>query len=883
MSKFDKTNLWQKTLAVQIGNDAEESNRTQLREAFLSFRKQAGVLAGEIAISFPELTVHDITHLDALWEMADLIIGNEYPLNPAEAFVLGGAFLIHDLGNGLAAYTQGIDELKKTPLWFDTVTALLKKEYGRQPTHVELNNCSELTCKQTMHQVLRQLHAKHAETLALASWKDSSNLNEYSLIIDPIIRNTYGPIIGKIAHSHWWPTEKLISDLPPKMGASGEYNNSWTVDPVKIACILRVADASHLDDRRAPGFLKAIRKPLGISLDHWAFQEKLNQPRLEADRLTYTSKNDFLSSESNAWWTCFDALQVVDYELRKVDGLLAETNRPRFDARGVTSVDNPQRMAKYIGTMNWLPVDAKIKVGNVASLIASLGGEKLYGHNETVPLRELIQNACDAVKARRLLENRPDNWGSVIVRTGKDSGGRWIEVEDTGIGMSSNVLTGPFLDFGNSLWGTPLMHEELPGLESKGFVSSGHFGIGFFSVFMWGNKVQISTRRAERARDETLVLEFQSGLGTRPILRKAESPEYLLEGGTRVRVWLSNKETFERLLRNSDHEKAWTLKARCAWLCPTLDVDLYVESDNKKNELVVASNDWISIKPKKLLQRLHGPESNNKKSSLASHINSIESKLRLLENSDNLVVGRAGIVSRKPKKRDYYNFNDGVVTVGGFRSCELTGVCGVLIGTAHTAARDVGVPIVDSKSLQKWATEQSKIISNENFESELQAELASRIHALGGSIEKLHFAEGSDGWKTEEEIANMNLEDEILIIQDASLSNMRREFGDIKLLDNVYAVSMGWPGILQTGSRDIWVDWPKENNDFASLGDWTFRASTLEGALISAISKSWNIPFDKVLKESKQSTDNKSILRVIGTCNGNPVEDTVEVIKKPRH
>lgn len=47
-----------------------------------------------------------------------------------------------------------------------------------------------------------------------------------------------------------------------------------------------------------------------------------------------------------------------------------------------------------------------------------------------------------------------------------------IEVEDNGVGMSPKVLTGPFLDFGQSFWGTSLMHEELPGLESKGFIST---------------------------------------------------------------------------------------------------------------------------------------------------------------------------------------------------------------------------------------------------------------------------------------------------------------------------------------------------------------------------------------------------------------------------
>jgi len=51
------------------------------------------MLAGDIHRDLPDLTVHDITHLDALWEMADLVAGPDYPLNPLEAFALGAVFL----------------------------------------------------------------------------------------------------------------------------------------------------------------------------------------------------------------------------------------------------------------------------------------------------------------------------------------------------------------------------------------------------------------------------------------------------------------------------------------------------------------------------------------------------------------------------------------------------------------------------------------------------------------------------------------------------------------------------------------------------------------------------------------------------------------------
>lgn len=59
-------------------------------------RERVRQLIQEIGAVLPDVTVHDITHVDALWRVAGEIAGGDYPLNPAEAFVLGGGFLLHD-------------------------------------------------------------------------------------------------------------------------------------------------------------------------------------------------------------------------------------------------------------------------------------------------------------------------------------------------------------------------------------------------------------------------------------------------------------------------------------------------------------------------------------------------------------------------------------------------------------------------------------------------------------------------------------------------------------------------------------------------------------------------------------------------------------------
>jgi hypothetical protein len=126
MTEFTDTNLWATTLGkgVEDKTPGERDARERLRAAYLSFRDRARILAAEIPRDPPDYTVHDISHLDAPWEMAGLIAGSDYPLTASEAFVLGGAFLVHDLGMSLAAYPEGMEALRKEGGWGDTVSAL---------------------------------------------------------------------------------------------------------------------------------------------------------------------------------------------------------------------------------------------------------------------------------------------------------------------------------------------------------------------------------------------------------------------------------------------------------------------------------------------------------------------------------------------------------------------------------------------------------------------------------------------------------------------------------------------------------------------------------------------------------------------------------------
>jgi hypothetical protein len=334
MFDFEKTRLWRESLGRTTTRHTHRKERDRLRAAFFSFRENAALLAGEIPRDFDFLTVHDITHLDALWEMADLVTAKNEILSPLEAFVLGGAFLIHDLGMGLAAYPDGFDGLRQRAEFRDLITVLLTAKLGRRPSVEELQHPDEAITNEAKFSFIRNLHAAHAEELVFTSWTDKASGRSYYLLDDSELRDSLGPTIGRIAHSHWWPVTELRDAFKRPLGAPVG-SRGGQIDTLKLACILRVADGAHIDARRAPGILKAFRNPVGQSVDHWTFQGHIHTPSLQEDYLVYTSGRAFPSSEASSWWLCFETLRMIDRELRGVDALMVDLRKKRLTAEGL--------------------------------------------------------------------------------------------------------------------------------------------------------------------------------------------------------------------------------------------------------------------------------------------------------------------------------------------------------------------------------------------------------------------------------------------------------------------------------------------------------------------------------------------------------------------
>lgn len=191
--------------------------------------------------------------------------------------------------------------------------------------------------------------------------------------------------------------------------------------------------------------------------------------------------------------------------------------------------------------------------------------EPLYGNEPGVSVRELVQNAVDAVCELEVwCKNHnvsldsielPNQDTDVLVDFIKNEDGRWLlRVTDRGIGMSSNTIQNYFLRAGASFRNSQEWAKEF--LDEKAqpkVIRSGRFGIGAFAIFILGAKFRLETRHASTDKSSGFKIEASSASQLIEI-RRADN----LCVGTRIEIELSDEAI--RILE----QRKWQ---RLDWFC----------------------------------------------------------------------------------------------------------------------------------------------------------------------------------------------------------------------------------------------------------------------------------------------------------------------------
>ena len=573
---METSDLWKRTLGQHDRDPRVEELVVSLRDA----REQAGHLTSRIASALPGLTIHDISHLDALWDVAHIVAGDDFPLNPLEAYVFGCAVLLHDAGLCFEAYSGGQAAIRQTVRWRDARQRLASSGLVEDVDH------------EADFEALRSLHANQAQRLAVSAWENEDGSASVYIINDPKLREHYGPLIGQIAASHHWDIEEVARQFAEPRPPAPFLAPDWSVDALKVACLLRAADAGHLDGRRAPSFLLKILQMNSLSRDHWVAQNHLGRLTVspqDPTLLVVSSTSPFTRDEAPAWWVAFDAIVLLDNEIKGCNDLLMGApgfRRPCFARTRVAGAGRASETAKHVQAVGWEPTDSTIHVSDVAALVSSLGGENLYGKDVDrleIAMRELLQNASDAIAARRAIDTSYRR-GEVTVRLIQRSNAPSIlQIDDDGTGMSQTTMVKDMLDFGKSFWASERAAREFPGLHSSGYSSIGRFGIGFFSVFMAASKVTVFSRRFDAGITEVRCLSFNNGVSLRPTLSEQRPADMHMDITTRIELELKPgvlQDPIRLPIRTNEHRQRHlfvSLPDYVAALVSGLDVAVGVE------------------------------------------------------------------------------------------------------------------------------------------------------------------------------------------------------------------------------------------------------------------------------------------------------------------
>ena len=125
----------------------------------------------------------------------------------------------------------------------------------------------------------------------------------------------------------------------------------------------------------------------------------------------------------------------------------------------------------------------------------------LYSHPE-IFLRELISNSSDALDKLRHLTLTDDKYKALVgsgiesprIDLELDEANKTLTISDTGIGMNEEDLVAHLGTIARS--GTKNFLSQLSGDAKRDSNLIGQFGVGFYSVFMVADEVEVFSRKA---------------------------------------------------------------------------------------------------------------------------------------------------------------------------------------------------------------------------------------------------------------------------------------------------------------------------------------------------------------------------------------------------
>lgn len=568
---FFKTSFWRQTLGTN------DKSINLLKESFLNSRNNIKFIMEKQKNDFIGISYDTIEQIDSFWEIVDILFKYNIPVNPVEGYVLGTAFLLSSPLLSLSS-TYGKAAIEETLEWKDLTTDIdsSSKESSDNDNYLS---------------VLRTLHFREINKI-LSSHIPS--INGY-IIEEDKIRKCFSKAIETILTYNGCDWDEY-SDLKTVPNRFLEIQQNQTIDLQKLSTIYRCVNTINILHGRIPDYLFSVLKKHHLSLSNWHdddFAYQIVEDTENSNLLSIVSNFPFNKSDFHKWNVLHEIVEIIDNDIKAANSIL-KLKEIGFPYLGLAGSQSIQKLKEALPTEGWEPCNIGVHVGDLKYLIEKLGGAQLYGMNDrlSVIIRELIQNGRDAIKSREKMDPWFNNGGIYIHLTKQDDYYQ-LDISDNGIGMSKNCIQNHLLCFGESYWASALSLRENPGLKASGFNSIGHFGIGFYSLFMLANYVKVATHRYTENTGTYTTIEFLDGLTLLPIICQDDSIKSKMSTTVSFRFNALNESSetmkfkgFNSWLNYMPNRSDWPLEKKICYLVAGLDVDIYYSEGNESYRLV---------------------------------------------------------------------------------------------------------------------------------------------------------------------------------------------------------------------------------------------------------------------------------------------------------
>lgn len=472
--------LWK---ILEIKAREEDNNfliNQKIADEFLSSVKKICQYGVERSITirdtFPMYTLHNEVHICNVMRLMIALLGDDVKkLSRDEAAMLILVACCHDIG-----MSYSLEEKEELLNDSDRLNQYLDNHYSEYIKAYASDSSKPNMTEEMIQDYLRDIH--HERVMDLLCSVDWPFVLEGRVDCRDVIR---------ICQSHG----KNISFL-------NELESSSTVDLRFCAVLLRIADILDFDTSRAP---QAVYEYSGFT----SKENTIRKSKEEWEKHLASQGFDFIHAidrtypydlEYYAVSRTMQIEQTINCYLDWVDSELNECAKQikRFVGKWQNFI-LPGKIKRNIRTEGYVSGQYKMTMDQ-NRILELLAGKELY-NDPTVFVRELIQNAIDAVRTREQLDrNRPIDWKPQInIRCWIDEEGyHWFRIEDNGIGMTEDIIKNYLLKAGCSYYTSDEFRQaKIRCRANIDYMPISRFGIGILSCFVGNDdsvQIEISTK-----------------------------------------------------------------------------------------------------------------------------------------------------------------------------------------------------------------------------------------------------------------------------------------------------------------------------------------------------------------------------------------------------